>query len=174
MDILALTKDSLRIKGKQIAVVTSPSPLLKTKTQADVVLVLKRHAAPNLTKIEALKIVIEDQGEYELSGTKISSANANDDVVHTLHIDGMSILLGDAQALDRLKEKLGKHHIVIVFVADALHGETLTILEPNVVLLFGNGAEEAAKVIGKGASKFAKYTTSLDKLPEEMEVAVLG
>lgn len=174
MEIAILTQNSLRIKGKNVTLVTLPSSVT-TKTPADATLSLIAGESLENAKIEGSRVAINASGEYEVSGAKIVGMQSGDDVVYSMHIDGLNILLGAIEAIETVLDKLlDKHHIVITIVAGKLNEETITSLEPQVALLVGDSAKDGAKVLGKEASPTSKYATTLEKLPAEMEVAVLA
>jgi hypothetical protein len=51
----------------------------------------------------------------------------------------------------------------------------VTALEPKITVLYGDKKEESAKKLGaESVNMVPKVTILKDKLPEEMEIAVLG
>lgn len=174
MEVYFLAPESIKIKGKNVAFVTSPKDI-KTKTEADCVLALLSNESVENPKIEGARVTIDAPGEYEVTGAKIVSQRSGENIVYSIKLDGLGILLGALVAIEQLKDKLeDKHHVVIACVSEKLNEETITSLEPSVTVLFGPGAKEAAKVLGKDGTASLKYQTTLEKLPAEMEVVVLG
>ena len=65
--------------------------------------------------------------------------------------------------------------IAILNVDDGFSSSFITNLEPKIVVLYGDKKENAANLLGKGTLPATKkFTVTKDKLPEEMEVVVLG
>lgn len=173
MDIYIVAQGCLRLKGKRSAFVVDPTVALKSKTAADAVIILSEQEKYDLSKIEESRVTIKGPGEYEVSGTKITAFRNAQNIVYSILIDGLSILLGKTDAIEAAKEKLGKHNVLLIKVEGKLNEETIAALEPNVVIFYGDGAEEAVKALGKQTSAVSKYSVTFEKLPEEMETVVL-
>lgn len=174
MEIYLLTPQSIKIKGKNVAFVTSPKEI-KTKTEADCVLALLVNENVDNPKIEGARVTIDAPGEYEVSGAKIASLRSDKNIVYSIKLDGLGVLLGSIESIEQLKDRLEeKHHVLIAQVEGKLNEEAVTSLEPSVTVLFGQGAKDAAVVLGKEGTTSSKYQTTLEKLPAEMEVVLLA
>ncbi len=167
MEIAILPKTSLRIKGKNASFVVDPedgsaydAAFLLGKTQEQV----KAGEA----------VVIDGPGEYEVGGVKMTGTRGDGSVFYSLKIDGIDLVFGTLSALDSMHQKMKEHNIVVVFCDELKNSSFLTSLASNVIIFYGEKAQEAAQTFGKETvNKTPKYTTTKDKLPQEVETVVL-
>lgn len=173
MEIAIVSGDSLKVKGKTAQVLIDPSSDM-AKTEASAILLLSSQHA-HVSKVEGYRLVIEGPGEYEISGIKISAFELHNHLAYEIHVDGVELLLVTAQSLKASLEKVKEYHVVVVRSDASLNQSVITTLSPQVVILYGEKAKDEAKLLGKDtASTIQKYQTTVEKLPEEMEVVVLG
>lgn len=170
MELALLTKDSLRVKGKQGVLVIDPSST--GKVEADAVLVSSQGGKAPI--VEGSRLVIYGPGEYEVAGIKVTTTGTDGNLVHTIKVDNVTVIAGTAQAISKAHDKLSESHIIAAHVTDGSLQEAVTALAPRVVVLYGEKADEEAKNLGKEVKAVAKYQTTVDKLPADMEVVVLG
>ncbi len=91
------------------------------------------------------------------------------------HILDLLLLLTESKVLKKLQKDLGESQAVVLKANEPLDGSAVAALSPRIVILYGEHALEIAKSLGKeGIAPVSKYATTLEKLPEEMEVVVLG
>ena len=173
MEIALVAENALRIKGKQGAVVVDPSSALRTKTQADAVIVFANTTDLSFGKIEEHRVIISGPGEYEIAGMKISGTRVLDTFLYELRFDGLSILLAKAGRIEGVKEKANQCQVLVLLADATIDPSLVTALEPNAVVLYGEKAVEEAKLLGKSGGAVEKYSVTGDKLPAEMEVVVL-
>lgn len=174
MEVALVSKDVIKIRGKRASLVVNPMNL-GVKIATDAILLFHDSTSHSFPKIEGSRLTIYDAGDYEVSGIKISSVGSKDGVVYTVGMDGMSVLLTESSALKTSQWDLGEFQAVVVKVNEPLDASVITGVSPNVVILYGEHALEIAKSLGKGnVAPALKYATTLEKLPEEMEVVVLG
>lgn len=176
MDIVLVQKDIIKIKGKHSSLVigTPEAGAIRTKTQADAVLLLERDGSFDFSKVENSRLFIKGQGEYEIAGIKISAFLTNDDLIYDMRVDNLDILLGATGAVKKVKDKLKEEKIAIFYTNSSIDESVITAIEPNVAVFYGEKAEDAVKILGKSAKHLQKYSTTLEKLPAEMEVVLLG
>lgn len=170
MEVTLLDKNSLKIRGKHAGLVVNPV----VKTTADAVLLLGQ-APLDISKVEGQRLVIEGEGEYEVSGVKISSFGNKLDLAYEINMDGLDVFLANGETLKKLHDAKRECQVLILH-ADSIVSESLVAaLSSLLVILYGEKAEEVAKTLGKepfGPSE-KKFSITADKLPEEMKVVVL-
>lgn len=180
MDVSILSKNSIKIKGKKAAFIVG-APMekgglefsIKNKVAADAVLLLNRTGIFDTSKIEEQRVVIKGPGDYEISGAKVSALNTNNDLVYIIHIDGIDALLGSTDAVKRIKEKINEQKVAILYSNSEIDQSLITAIEPKAAVFFGEKAEECLKALGKEIKPVAKFSVSADKMPAEMEIALL-
>lgn len=169
MDVQLLNKQSLRIKGKRAAVVVNPSE----KAVYNAVILLGGLKIP--TNREEETVVIQGAGEYEIGGIKITGIQADTEVIFSMKVDGIDILIGKIVSLEKMQHKVKDHNVVIAVCDEVVNASFVTSLADNVVLFSGEKAGEVVSRFGKeGISQSNKYTTTLDKLPPEVETVLLA
>ena len=173
MDIQIFDNDTLRLKIKKTTLAVDPKTKV-TKFDADAVLVMDKDTDPS--RVNESRVTITGAGEYEISGLKISGINSEKDVLYGLSSENSNILVAKASSLDKISsEKLGDYQVVVVNVDSDLNQSLITAMEPRIVVLYGEKSKEGAKLLGKESTqKSSKISISEDKLPEELEVMILG
>lgn len=173
MEIVNVSKDCLKIKGKTGSLLIDPSSDM-AKTVADAILLLSQKKA-TVSKVEGYRLVVEGPGEFEVSGVKISAFELANHVSYDIRVDGVEILVTQAEVLQTAADKAKDFHIVVIRTDLPLNQSVITALSPQVVVLYGDKAKEEAKTLGKEITQsVSKYQTTVEKLPAEMEVVVLG
>ncbi|MDP2649333.1 MAG: hypothetical protein Q8P10_00660 [bacterium] len=178
MEIAFLSKDCIKIKGKTLSVIIDPFTL-RTKTPCDAVFLLKEEGDFDLSKTEGFRVLIKGAGEYELSSVKIYSQKAGESLVYELRMDGMMVLLGNVDGIEKLKDKLKEYDVAILYVPLKFDQNLITAIEPKAVVFYGDGAQEAVKSLNKSSEnsetiKTSKFIVKPETLKEEMEVVLLG
>lgn len=174
MDVILLNENTLKIKGKNASIIINPSTST-SKTEADAIILLKSDSSFNPDKIEGSRIIIKGPGEYEISGVKISTTKVEEDQVVRIDVDSVKVLVGSGVSIEKIHDKIEESQIVVINSDDEFNHSILTSLEPNVLLVYGVKKADVAKSLGKDEAASAnKYSTSSDKLPQEMEVILLG
>lgn len=170
MEIALLDKNSIRIKGKKTTIVVDP----QTKTVGDCVLFLNDIDITNASLVEGQRLVVQGPGEYEIGGAKISVLKRGEELAYILTIDSILLCLAKANAMEKSQDAM-QECSVAVFLADSLISESLiAAVSPKIAVLYGEKAAESTKAIGKDVAPVNKIQISADKLPEEMQVVVLG
>ena len=173
MDIQLLGKDSLRIKIKKTAVAVDPKSVV-SKFDADAVLVMDKDS--DASRVNESRITIVGAGEYEISGLKVSGIKSEKDIMYGLSSEATDVIVAKASSLETIPaDKIEEYKIAIINVDSDLKQSIVTAMEPSVVILYGEKAKEGAKVLGKdSASTASKISIAEEKLPEEMDVMLLG
>ena len=173
MEIAFLPGNGLKVKGKQATfVIDGTDP--KGKTTSDAMLLLGTSSTKDLFK-EDLGVVFQGPGEYEVKGIKITGFRAEGETMYTLSIDGLSVFIGKISSSIKAKDKLHEHDIAVLQADEVLPQATMGLLNPNVILFYGEKAAENTKSFGKEeVASVGKYVTTKDKLPAEKEFVVLG
>ncbi|MBP9719002.1 MAG: hypothetical protein KBD46_00895 [Candidatus Levybacteria bacterium] len=185
MEITLLSQNALRIKGKKSILLVD---VLDTqKTEANAYLYLQQDVLQ--VKKDKNALFISGPGEYEVSGTKIAAFRNNDDILYQLTIDGMKVFLASSDAFVRMKDKVDEQNIVLLFTNELIDQSALTNAQPTVVVCYGDKALEVSKNLGKGLNKkegeaetnpdatiksVDKFVMSVEKLPAELQVVLLG
>lgn len=173
MDIQLLGKDSLRIKSKKTAVAIDPKSSV-VKFDADAVLVIDKTS--DASRVNESRITIDGAGEYEISGLKVSGIKSDKEIMYGLNSDNVDTIVAYASSLETVPvDKIGEYKVAIINVDSDLKQSVVTAMEPRVVVLYGEKAREGAKALGKDSAPTAsKISIAEEKLPEEMDVMLLG
>lgn len=176
MEIVILDTQSIRIKGKTGAILLDPLLSGKTKFAGDAVLFFTKKEQ-NTSKIEGLRLVIMGPGEYEIGGIKMSGFAAGEDIAYTFAVDGVNICAVTSRSLTKVAEKIKDCDVLVVRADSEVTDTAITNISPKVVALYNEMAAAGVKVLGKeeaSVKKTNKLVVTHDKLPEEMEVVLLG
>jgi hypothetical protein len=85
----------------------------------------------------------------------------------------MSIILGSGAEMKT--EGFSDCQIAVVNTTKDFNESFVTALEPKITILYGEKKIESAKTLGlENITTVSKITAVKDKLPEKMEVTVLG
>ena len=108
-------------------------------------------------------------GEIKISGVRVEN-----EMIYSLIVDGVSIVVGKLNALEKAHNKLQENNIVIVNCEDEGNASFITSLASSVVIFYGEKASTISASFGKDTVKTQnKYATTKDKLPEEPETILL-
>lgn len=177
MEIASLSQNSLRIKGKRAVFIVDPPVVKASKGDNDksvISAVLKLTATQDQVINNTDIVVIAGPGEYEIGGVKMNAGRYENDLVFNLVVDGVELILGKLSSLEKAQHKLKEQHIVAAYADTAASAAFITSLASNVVIFYGEKASEAAETFGKAnVAKISKYTTTLEKLPAEVETFIL-
>lgn len=174
MDVISIGPKSLKLKGKKSTLIVNPTSSI-SKTEAEGILLLGDYEDKNFSKVEGSRIVINGQGEYEVSGTKISAIKRDDKIGYVVDLDNVKILIGEGKQIEKIYEKVENCNVVVVFTNEEFDYGVLPKIEPNVILLCGDRKDEVSKSLGKdSAEKINKFSSTSDKLPEDIQVFLLG
>ncbi len=173
MEIQKIDKNSIKIKGKKGSFVVDPTKDIKTKTPADAIVVLSKGSEIEKERIEECRLVIQGSGEYEFSGIKVSVSQIGNYLTYKAIIDGVEIFLANIEVLNENKD-LADGSQIVVFNTQSLADQSLIAkITPQIVVLYGEKAEEQAKSMGKEITPVSKFQIKNEKLPEEMQVVCL-
>jgi hypothetical protein len=173
VDISILSKNSIKIHSKHANFIVDPSAD-GPKVSCDAVILLNNNNI-DLGRVVDYRIIIGGPGEYEVNGVKVLGVREDRGFVYGIAADGFSVILGKSSEISKIKEDTFLCQIAILNVDDELNSTVVTKLEPKIVILYGDNKESAAKLLGKAdIPPIKKFTVVKDKLPEEMEVVVLG
>jgi len=178
VDVSILNSSSIKIRFRRAVFVVDPSSE-GGKTICDAIVLLNGENS-DLSKVSDYRIVINGPGEYEISGVKISGISIDNGFVYNIIGDGVAIILGRTKEISKISAQGGKEFStecqIAILNADSEFAESVvTGLESKVVVLYGDNRVSGAKTMGqKNPNLSKKLTLSKDKLPEGMEVVVLG
>ena len=172
MDIAVLGGNALKIRSKHTSFVVDPVKTV-SKVNADAILLLE-NINIDTSRVLDQRIIIDGPGEYEVGGVKISGIKAKNGTVYSLLMDNLQVVLGKVSDISRLQDNAPSCQIAVLEVDDDLKS-IVGKLEPKTIILYGDKKMEGAKLLGKGdIQPVQKFTTTKDKLPEDMQVVVLG
>ncbi|MBI2026047.1 MAG: hypothetical protein HYT06_01555 [Candidatus Levybacteria bacterium] len=173
MDVALLSQNSLKIKIKKTSLVIDPKTDI-SKTDADAIIALGNDF--DKSRVNEYRVIISEVGEYEVSGLKISSFKTDGELIFSFTSEGAEVLLAKASALSKTpSDKLADYGVVIVNADSHIPENVITSIEPRVVVLYGQKAQEGAKTLGsQNPTKSAKVSFSENSLPEEMEIYLLS
>jgi len=173
VDISILSKNSIKIHSKHANFIVDPESL-GPKISCDAVILLNNQSN-DLSKVADYRIVINGPGEYEIREIKVSCIKADLGFIYSLIVDGFSVILGSSSEIPKIKDDTFLCQIAILNVDNELNPAIATKLEPKIMILYGENRIGAVKILGKeNIPPIKKFTVVKDKLPEEMEVVVLG
>ena len=168
MDIALLSQNSLKIKGKRANFVVDP--VEKSEPAAVISLTLPL----NKLKLPPDAVVIAGPGEYEIGGIKMSATRTDGEIIYYPKVDGVDIILGKITSFEKLQHKLKEQNIVIVYADAQTNASFITSLASNVIIFYGEHAKALAASFGKdNITSVAKYSVTVDKLPQEVETVIL-
>jgi hypothetical protein len=169
MDVISLGKNSIRIKGKTASIVIDPN-LSIGKTEAQATLSLKNNPDFSDAKVEGSRIAIKGPGEYEVNGLKISCLSTDQGLAARMDVDNVKVIIGSGISIEKIQDKIEACDILVVNADAAFNHSVLTSLEPKVLIVYGDQRLELKKALGEESSeKISKYSTTFEKLPQEME-----
>lgn len=172
MDIAVIGKNSIKLKGKNVTFVVDPAAGMP-KISADAVILLNGKDNIDISRVTDCRIVIGGPGGYEVGGAKISGTATPKGTLYRLSIDDLSIIIGCAT--DAKVEGFNTCQIAVVNTDTDFSESFVTALEPKIAVLYGEKKTESAKALGaENVASVSKVTITKDKLPEKMEVVVLG
>ena len=167
MEIAILPKSGIRIKGKQATIAIDPTD----KTVYQAVLLISK-TPDEVTKQDS--ILITGAGEYEVGGVKITCMRSESDLLYSITVDGVEVLAGSLDVLEKMQHKLKEHNIVVVNCAAEGSASFVTSLTGNMVMFYGDRAKEISASFGKeNVKEMSKYSSTKDKLPAEVETVLL-
>ena len=171
MDIAIVGKNSIKIKGKQVAFIVDPAKDMP-KVSGDAIILLGNSADIDFSRVTDSRIIISGPGGYEVGGVKISGTKTSRGTLYKFSIDETSIILGTAT--DVKTEGFDVCQVAVVNTSNDFNESFVTALEPKITVLYGEKATESAKTLGaESVVPTTKIAIAQDKLPEKMEVVVL-
>lgn len=171
MEVALLGTSSVKIRSKMASFVIDPNASIG-KTDADAVISLSNEV--DTSKISELRVIISGPGEYEVKGIKITSLKSQAGILYRLSMDKIEVALVNGSTLSKT-ENAPASHVVVINADEIPSDKVITSMQPNLVILYGEKAMEAAKTLKEGtAESVNKYAVTFEKLPQEMEVIVLG
>lgn len=175
MDISSLNTSSIKIRLRHASFVVDPAEDLGSKVSCDAIVFLDSKNS-DLFRVADYRIVINGPGEYEINGVKITGMRVDNGLVYNIIGDGARIVLGKTKEISKTKEEINTDcQIAILNVDREFTPSIVTGFEPKAVVLYGNERQAGAKILGKeNLTPIKKFTITKDKLPEEMEVVILG
>lgn len=178
MEISLVSPESLKLKGKSASLIIDPDSSIRSKIPADGAVLLTTEGNYDISKVEDCRLVVKGPGEYEIGKVKISSLSFGSDLVYSFFIDNIRIFVVKSEVLDKnsqkLKDNFSDSQILVLNANSVIDQAKIAELTPQVVVLYGEKAAEIAKSLGKENESVGKFSITADKLPQELEVVVLG
>lgn len=169
MEIALLPKEAVKIKGKTASFILNSSENPKDYSAA---LFLTTDLKRDTMYDQGINI--DRPGEYEVGGVKISGTRYGNHIVYTLQVDGVSVLVGSLSAMEKYHGKMQENDLVLIHADAQIDPAFSSSLATNGVLYFGEhaGALES-NYLKDDVSKMTKFTSTKDKLPQEMVTILL-
>lgn len=162
---IAVISGGVRIKGK-MATLSVASFQEKT---AQAVLALKKAVT-----IPANTLVFDGAGEYEIGGVKISTIRVETDLIHSVTVDGVTVLIGEIGPMEKVHTKFAEHDIVLLICNTEVNPSFTSSLTTHATIFMGEKAKETCEKLGKANTIEAnKYSAISGKFPEESQTIVL-
>ncbi len=172
VDISFVGKQSIRLKGKSITFIVDPTRKM-SKTSADAIILLNGSDNVDVSRVTDSRIIIDGPGGYEVGGAKMSGTTTSKGTLYRLSIDDVSIIIG--YATESKAEGFNSCQVLIVNADNDFNESFVTALEPKITVLYGDKKNESAKTLGlENITSTSKILVVKDKLPEKMEIVVLG
>lgn len=171
MEIAYLGGNCVKIRSKLANFIIDPTENI-SKTEADAIISLSGNE-PNISKVSQFRLVVSGPGEYEIKGVKISGTKSDAGIIYRLTLDKIGVVLGKASVVS--KSESVSAHVVVLDADEVPSDKAITTMQPNVVVMYGEKAEEAANTLKEGGvGSINRFAVVYEKLPQEMEVVVLG
>lgn len=172
MDIAIFGNQSIKIKGKHATFVVDPTKEMP-KTVSDAIIILNSNDNIDVERVTDFRIIISGPGGYEVGGVKISGTKTPAGTLYKFSMDNINIILGSAT--EEKIEGFNACEVAIINTNSDFNESFVTTLEPKMSILYGDKKNESAKALGaENVSLVSKITVAKDKLPEKMEIVVLG
>lgn len=175
MEIAFVSPKTLRIRGKQTTLVVDPDAHPKAKATGDVVIGFTDTIVMSRILVEGQRLAVTGPGEYEVGGIKMTGRRTGEHITYDIRVDGIDLLLTTSTQLKLFKDSAKESDIMIVQSNETFDESSVTALSPKVLVLYGQESLAMAARLGKEVAEATqKFQTTLDKLPTEMEIVVLG
>lgn len=172
MDISIVGKNSIKLKGKLTTFIIDPIQEMP-KTSADAIILLNGYPNIDIGRVTDSRLLINGAGGYEVGGTKISGITTSNGTLYRLSIDDLNIIIG--RSTETKTEGFNVCEVAVINTDRDFNESFVTVLEPKITVLYGDKKIEAAKTLGlENVTLVPKITMTKDKLPEKMEIVVLG
>lgn len=172
VDIAILGNQSIKIKGKQASFIVDPLKEI-SKTSADAIILLNGYDNIDTTRVTDSRIIISGAGGYEVGGAKVSGTTTAKGTLYKISIDGVVIIVG--KVAETKAEGFNACQVAVVNTESDFNESFVTSLEPKITILYGDKKSDCAKTLGaQSVTEVSKITVAKDKLPEKMEIVVLG
>ena len=172
MDISTVGKNSIKLKGKEVTFIVDPSWEMP-KISADAVVLLNGLENIDVSRVTDSRITIQGAGGYEVGGAKISGLRTSKGIIYKFLIDGLIVIVG--KTAESKEDGFSACQIAVINTNGEINEPFVTALEPKVAVLYGDKKNDLAKELGaENINLIPKITITKDKLPEKMEIVVLG
>jgi hypothetical protein len=177
MDINILDKNSIKIKIKKVNFVIDPGSSI-SKTNADAIIAFDASAIDS-TRVTDYRVIIKGPGEYEVGGVKVVGVKDGESLAYSLIAQETSIIIGKASSLGKMLDKVSEHGIAVLDIDSKLDPSIITAIEPRYLVLYGEKVKEelsslSKELLEKKTESSQKISLNEEKMPEEMELFVLG
>ncbi|MEX2007338.1 MAG: hypothetical protein WD992_01055 [Candidatus Levyibacteriota bacterium] len=171
MEIAYLGNNCVKIRSKLANFIIDPTENI-SKTEADAIISLNGNES-NISKVSQFRLIVSGPGEYEIKGVKISGTKSDAGIIYRLTLDKLGVILGKASLVS--KSENVSANVVVLDADEVPSDKVITAMQPNVVVMYGEKAKEAAKTLKDGGVESVnRFVVAYEKLPQEMEVVVLG
>ncbi|MHB8483993.1 MAG: MBL fold metallo-hydrolase [Nitrospiria bacterium] len=168
MEITIAKPAALKLRGKSASLAVNP-----TSTVVGYAGVLVVGDNPKISS-ETDAIVFDGPGEFEVGGIKITGYRGEPGLAYNLIIDNVNILIGDAETLSKVQNKVKEADILLLETMKEIDAAFVSAYEAKIVIFYGTFAGSVAEELSKeNVTKMSKFSITKDKLPEETQTVVL-
>lgn len=170
MEISVLPGNIIKLKTKLASFLINPTE--KVSDASGAIFFSTDHKLQSAENV----VVIDGPGDFEIGGVKFSGISSGSEVVYSFLLDGVDVMIGKIESLDKIQHKVKEHDAVIVCTDGTPPGASafVTGLATSYVMAVGNDGKALIDSFGKeNPQELNKITITKDKLPTEMETIIL-
>ncbi|MCX6783611.1 MAG: MBL fold metallo-hydrolase [candidate division WWE3 bacterium] len=175
MEISQNSATSIRIKGRDVAIVINPTKLSETAATAITIFSDPSKIIDNVID----SFVITTPGEYEVKNVRVYGYPLKNEVIYMIQLEGVSIVYmagNSAEITKELSEELNIVNVLIIPVSSD-PDDLISELEPNIVIPQNFTEESLPKFLKnlgvENVEKTPKLKVATFGEEEEMKVVVL-
>src|SRR5258708_13045425 len=168
MDVTLLSEGSLKIKGKKASLIVDPKTKT-TKNSSDIIVALHGEIEPS--RVDEYRLVIDDDGEYEVGWVKVTGQSKNDyGMFYNLNIDNTQVILARVSTLEKLTDIANEAEVAILNVDSNLNEAIVASLEAKTIVLYGEKVTEGIKALEKNnLTPAKKFSITKENIPEQTQ-----
>lgn len=132
MEILKISASSIKIKGKNAAIVIDPD----SKIDAQIIIATQPIESLSSSLVEGERLIISGPGEYEAGGIGITGKSFKDHVIYTI-FESVKIIFVRSDCIEAVPDD-EEYDCVIVKAVSAFKDEILAPINTKCIVLYGD------------------------------------